>query len=133
MPEPRLQWHLLKCRDYAKARKDGMPIFYCKYYRLHIYFDEEQLREHEKDCDQAIYTAHLRTARTNRDVYEEKYKKGEDGFGKGALREEEEKINTWSTGQPWGTEEEEKEDPWKVLRPWVFENEEVKEHFEKPI
>ena len=51
MPEPRLQWHLNKCKARAKHIEEGKPVYHCKFFQLHIFFTENGLARHESLCD----------------------------------------------------------------------------------
>ena len=54
MPKQRLQWHFVKCKAKKEREAQGLPIFNCKHYWLHVFFDKEELQSHENDCDYAV-------------------------------------------------------------------------------
>ena len=50
MPSQRLQWHIVKCPTKVYREKNGLPIYHCKFYYLHIYLEKHELDMHEKFC-----------------------------------------------------------------------------------
>jgi hypothetical protein len=54
MPQPRLQWHLVKCSAKIKREQAGLPIFNCKNNFSHIFLEADKLNEHEIECDRVI-------------------------------------------------------------------------------
>ncbi len=49
--EPRLIWHLLKCKVRAEYIASGKPVFNCRFFHQHILFNQLDLISHERTCD----------------------------------------------------------------------------------
>jgi hypothetical protein len=51
MPEPRLQWHYIKCQareDYLDI--EGNEVFNCQFYHLHMFLSQTEVEAHQKVC-----------------------------------------------------------------------------------
>lgn len=51
MPKQRLQWHLVKCPARLARVASGLPIYYCKFHAMHVFFNQAEVEYHEiHDC-----------------------------------------------------------------------------------
>ena len=53
MPRVRLSWHIAKCPVKLAREAAGQPIYRCKHFHLHIFLEENALKEHEASCEMA--------------------------------------------------------------------------------
>ena len=51
MPQPRLQWHFVKCQEKKDREALNLPTYHCKNNYLHVYFDKDAMDLHEEECD----------------------------------------------------------------------------------
>ena len=51
MPQPRLQWHLVKCQAKRDREELNLPTYHCRNNYLHVYFDKDALALHEESCN----------------------------------------------------------------------------------
>ena len=54
MPKQRLQWHFVKCKAKLEREQQGLPIYNCKHFWLHVFFDKADLDRHQDECDYAV-------------------------------------------------------------------------------
>ncbi|CDW83050.1 UNKNOWN [Stylonychia lemnae] len=51
MPSIRFTWHMKKCKDQYLVKNPTSTVWHCKYHYLHIYFDENVLKQHYTECE----------------------------------------------------------------------------------
>ena len=51
MSVQRYNWHLARCPDKKKRESEGLPIFVCKYHRMHIFLNRAAYHDHMAICD----------------------------------------------------------------------------------